>query len=170
MLLGSLFMVYFYCHRDQKDPEGRFPVVRLRFDPGLCIGCHLCELACSALKHGAFSPHRARMRIISEYDGKGGLKTEVEYCDNCQKCVEACPSEALHLQDGYLAIDSDLWTQCGLCVEECPRGVIKDLENYGIAICDMCFGDPQCAKWCPVGAIAYTQEDASWAEGGGRVG
>lgn len=149
--------------------KGVLPAVRLHFDPALCMGCHFCELACSAVKHGVFSPSRARISVTSEYRIDGNLETEARYCDGCHKCVDACPSEALHLEDGYLVVDKDLCTQCDICVEECPHGIIKDLGDYGIAVCDSCHGDPRCVKWCAVGALTYG-EKAVLEKGGSMVG
>jgi Fe-S-cluster-containing dehydrogenase component len=35
--------------------------VKLKFQPEKCIGCHLCELACSGYKEGVFNPALARL-------------------------------------------------------------------------------------------------------------
>lgn len=35
--------------------------MKLKFQPEKCIGCHLCELACSGYKEGVFNPALARL-------------------------------------------------------------------------------------------------------------
>lgn len=41
-------------------------------------------------------------------------------CTGCSACVDACPSEAIVMQDDKAAIDSDKCVDCGVCVGECP--------------------------------------------------
>jgi ferredoxin len=59
---------------------------------------------------------------------------DLEKCDGCGTCVEACPAEAIklaclvgaeHSPKEVALIDEDACTECGLCVEECPNGAIR---------------------------------------------
>ncbi|HHW43779.1 MAG TPA: 4Fe-4S dicluster domain-containing protein [Desulfotomaculum sp.] len=122
----------------------------LSFAPAKCIGCHLCELACSASKHGVFNPYRARLQISSFYRPTG-MVIEGRFCDYCLLCVESCPTGAISNGRGYLTVDESSCTGCGSCAEACPRQVIR--VNGVAEICDLCGGEPQCVIWCPHGAL-----------------
>jgi len=122
----------------------------LSFASEKCTGCHLCELACSAVKHGVFNPHRARLQISSLYRASG-LSIEGRYCDCCLRCVESCPAGAISSVRGYPVVDESSCTGCGSCAEACPRQVIR--VNVVAEICDLCGGEPQCVLWCPHGAL-----------------
>lgn len=43
-----------------------------------------------------------------------------ELCTGCGSCVEACPVEAIHLENDKAVIDEEACTECGACVAECP--------------------------------------------------
>jgi len=48
-----------------------------------------------------------------------------EECTGCGACVDACPVEAIKLDDGIAVVDEDTCTECGLCEDACPVGAIK---------------------------------------------
>lgn len=50
---------------------------------------------------------------------------DLERCDGCGLCVEACPNRVLLLDAGWpkLTVDSEC-VYCGLCEEACPTGAI----------------------------------------------
>lgn len=117
-----------------------------------CIGCRLCQLACSGEKEGVFNPALARLKITSIYT-KAGLEIKSALCTLCLTCVDVCPTGAITFQNGHLAFDQDQCSNCGLCVTECPEQVIREQEN-GVALCDLCQGSPTCVEWCPHGALS----------------
>ena len=41
-------------------------------------------------------------------------------CTGCGACVDACPSEAIEMQDGKAVVIADKCVDCGVCVDECP--------------------------------------------------
>ena len=45
-------------------------------------------------------------------------------CAACGECVEACPAEAIELDDHRLVFDYDACIRCYCCQEICPRGAI----------------------------------------------
>lgn len=49
---------------------------------------------------------------------------------SCRRCVEACPHDALLLDDGALGIDVDRCDGCGLCIPACPQAAIA-LPTFG---------------------------------------
>ena len=52
-------------------------------------------------------------------------KVNADTCTGCGACVDACPSEAIEMQDGKAVIDADKCVDCGVCVDECPVEAIS---------------------------------------------
>ncbi|RLF14866.1 MAG: 4Fe-4S ferredoxin [Thermoprotei archaeon] len=51
-----------------------------------------------------------------------GLKFNAELCNGCGKCVEACPFDALRLEDGRPMRDLAKCMHCNSCMFACPNG------------------------------------------------
>jgi NAD-dependent dihydropyrimidine dehydrogenase PreA subunit len=49
---------------------------------------------------------------------------DVEKCSACGECVEACPLDAVQIQDDHAAVDEDTCGDCGACVDVCPTEAI----------------------------------------------
>ena len=45
---------------------------------------------------------------------------DAETCTGCESCVDACPVEAISMQDDIAVVDADSCTDCESCVEVCP--------------------------------------------------
>jgi len=43
-----------------------------------------------------------------------------EECTGCESCVDACPLDAIEMQDDIAVVDPDTCEDCGDCVEACP--------------------------------------------------
>jgi ferredoxin len=52
-------------------------------------------------------------------------KIDMELCTGCGACVEACPVDAISVQDGKARIDADKCVRCGVCEGECPAEAIS---------------------------------------------
>jgi len=51
-------------------------------------------------------------------------KIDEEKCIACGLCVDACPADAISLEDDKAKIDIEKCTECGACVDECPNEAI----------------------------------------------
>ena len=51
-------------------------------------------------------------------------QVDTEKCTGCGLCVEACPVEAIKLDDDKAKVDEDLCVDCGTCVDECPNDAL----------------------------------------------
>ena len=52
-------------------------------------------------------------------------EVDKEKCTGCGLCVDACPLEAIKLEDDKANVDANLCTECGSCVDECPNDAIS---------------------------------------------
>jgi TPP-dependent indolepyruvate ferredoxin oxidoreductase alpha subunit len=51
-------------------------------------------------------------------------KVDIEKCNACQDCINACPSQSIVLENDKAKVDESLCTDCTLCVETCPSQAI----------------------------------------------
>jgi len=52
-------------------------------------------------------------------------KVDAEKCTGCESCIDACPSEAIKMEEGKAVVDADMCVDCGVCVDECPVEAIS---------------------------------------------
>ena len=71
----------------------------LIIDTDICTGCRICELACSMIKHGEFSPSKAYIRVMKNKDMDINIVALGTKCDFCGECVQCCPPQALTFVD-----------------------------------------------------------------------
>ena len=48
--------------------------------------------------------------------------TVVNDCQDCYKCVRACPMKAIEVRDGHARVTRESCVLCGRCVTVCPVG------------------------------------------------
>lgn len=46
-------------------------------------------------------------------------------CTGCGVCVEACPVNTIHMENGTAQINMENCIHCGICHEVCPLGVVR---------------------------------------------
>ena len=54
---------------------------------------------------------------------------DAETCTGCEACVDACPVEAISMQDDIAVVDADSCTDCESCVEVCDFDAITVEEG-----------------------------------------
>jgi Fe-S-cluster-containing hydrogenase component 2 len=52
-------------------------------------------------------------------------QVDSEKCTGCGLCVDACPVEAIALENDKAKVDADKCVDCGRCVEECSNEAIR---------------------------------------------
>ena len=142
-------------------PEG-VGYISPRWD--LCIGCGLCETACSMYHYGVINRELSRIRI---YRYLLPLPKSVQnVCAQCpekeRECQKACPTEAIHFDEKlkHMVVDEDSCSGCGECREACPADVPQFSPGYDFPmVCDLCEKDgkrqPQCVEICPSHCLEF---------------
>jgi anaerobic carbon-monoxide dehydrogenase iron sulfur subunit len=130
-------------------------------DPEKCIGCVVCEYACSMVNEKTFNPTKSRIRVMR----LGPLMNMAVTCRKCEDpvCVAACPKKALSQEDctGIIRVNEHACTGCGWCISACPFGAMNLHPDKKIAFtCNSCTdndykGEPQCVQWCPEEALHF---------------
>ena len=125
-------------------------------DVGICVGCRMCEVACSSHHFGAMSPRLARVRVAKLEE------VGIDLAIACVSCAEkpclVCPTGALSVGlQGVIVLDAGLCNSCETCVEACPIGAIGFFEGQPL-ICDLCDGNPACVTVCPSQALSFRDD------------
>lgn len=129
-------------------------------DPVKCMGCRICEYACSATKTGSFDPILSRIRVV-RIEPVTMTAISCRLCEDAP-CIIACPRDALSRSEknGTILVDEDKCDGCGWCVEACDFGVIiLNPATKNAEICDLCVDEedgPQCVKFCPKEALTLS--------------
>ena len=132
---------------------------RLTVVPERCSGCRLCEVACSILRFGVNNPKKSCLRVMIAYPHPV-IRMPI-ICHQCRepKCAENCPTDAIEVRDGIVAIDEEKCVSCNQCVISCPFGAVFTHQDVDIPFkCDLCGGDPECVKICPKRALLFVPE------------
>ncbi|MFX1390828.1 MAG: 4Fe-4S dicluster domain-containing protein [Promethearchaeota archaeon] len=117
-----------------------------------CVGCHLCELACSSSKEGQYIPSHSRIRVVSNELEGWSRPTVCLQCDD-PMCIKVCSVEAIYKTetpqgDPVVNVNKEKCIGCHQCVVACPFGAIEYLKDSMIFKCDLCGGSPHCVEFC----------------------
>lgn len=145
-------------------------------DPTKCVGCALCELACSAAKEKSYNTLYSRIHTVQLDTVEEPLLSISLACHHCNDpvCVKVCPRDVLSQDEetGVINVNTDFQhpnschVPCGWCMAACEFGaIILNPKLSMAAVCDLCPDDrvndePPCIKACPKDALSLaTIED-----------
>lgn len=131
-------------------------------NPALCVGCRLCEIACSTKKEGSISPAASRIRIYQFYPGPMDIPVLCHQCSD-YPCKAACPPKvaaiSIDAKTGAVLIDAAkcVGVKCSLCAKACRHksAITFSPQSKKALVCDLCQGAPQCVAVCPTQALSY---------------
>lgn len=134
-------------------------------DSTKCVGCGICQLACSKEKEKRFNILYSRIHSTRLHSIKETLSSMAIACLLCEDppCVKYCPRNALSPnENGTIRVDTIKCNGCGHCVAACEFGAISlDPEKNTAIVCDLCDGQPECVELCPKDALNFaTFEEA----------
>ena len=124
-------------------------------DNDKCVGCDICEYACSFEKEKVFNPLKSRIRTVRI----GQTFNTAVTCKTCinAPCIKACPEEAItqSKETGAIVLDEQKCKGCDWCIEACKYGAITlHPTSHKAIVCDTCGGDPKCIPLCPESALS----------------
>ena len=124
-------------------------------DNDKCVGCDICEYACSFEKEKVFNPLKSRIRSTRI----GQTFNTAVTCKACLNapCVIACPETAItqSKETGAIVVDEQKCKGCDWCIEACKYGAITlHPSRHKAIVCDTCGGAPKCIPACPEGALS----------------
>lgn len=125
-------------------------------DVKICVGCRMCEVACSSFHFGAVSPALSRIRVAKLEE------IGVDMAIACFSCEEKpcliCPPEALSVgENGEILLEIEQCTSCEICIDVCPVGAVGFFDDLPL-FCDLCDGATSCVIACPSGALSFREE------------
>ena len=99
---------------ETQTEEGATRITNVDVDERLCFYCKQCETACPFNLIKVERPFWGRVEI------------DIERCpDNCMACVDACPDDALRLDDGGRPeVNQEFCILCSVCEKVCPEDAI----------------------------------------------
>jgi len=126
-------------------------------DNSKCVGCDICEYACSYEKEKVFNPLKSRIRSVRIDQ----ISNTAVTCKGCIDfpCIVACPEKALVRlpETGAITVDNNRCNGCGWCIEACEYGAVTmHPDTHKVMICDTCNGDPKCIPMCPESALSLS--------------
>lgn len=125
----------------------------LAYDAQKCTGARECEVTCAHTWFKVQDVAKSSIRISVKDDGFAA-----QFCIQCGKCIEVCPTEALYYnKQGIVLLKKDLCVGCMSCVGFCPYGVMYFAPEEALAF--KCVACGQCVKACPHDALKIVELD-----------
>jgi len=121
-----------------------------------CVGCDICEYACSFEKEKIFNPLKSRIRSI-RINQTFNTAVTCKACLNAP-CINACPENAIsQTENGTIIIDEQKCKGCDWCIDACQYGALTlHPSSHKAIVCDLCGGEPKCIPACPESALSLT--------------
>jgi len=155
-------------HENYPYPKG---VAFIECDEMKCVGCGICQMACSMKHFGVINKELARIQVRKYLLPlpKAVQVTCVLCPDEERECEKACPLDppAVYydneLRHMVIAEERCLGEKCLRCLEACSAEAIRIYPSVSPTpfVCDLCDTenngnrDPQCVNVCPYGALYF---------------
>ncbi len=134
----------------------------------VCMGCKLCEVACS-VEHSdskdaihAYKYEEKKPQSRTRVEEVGGVSLSLN-CRHCEEpaCVSACISGAMTKgDDGIVLVNEEKCIGCWMCLMSCQYGMIeKNVNRKIVSKCDLCPDreTPACVSACPNRALVFEE-------------
>lgn len=147
-------------------------------DPKKCIGCRVCEVACTVAHTNKEVKTVGNMDFFMQprlYLVRTPEVTMPVQCRHCEDapCLKSCPVSMIKEENNKIVINEAGCIGCKSCMIACPFGAIElivsqqkhignepeSLEKGSEVVaskCDLCGGQsPACVEACPRNALQY---------------
>lgn len=149
-------------------------------DPGRCIGCKTCMVACLHAHDANGESVGPRLQLVTTLRVSAPVS-----CHHCldAPCVRSCPTGCLYADDARVGVREEKCIGCQNCVIACPFGAVSigskpKVELLGdipfgsgtkpvVIKCDLCVGrsgGPACVAACPTEGLHLADGDFVSAE------
>ena len=141
-----------------------------------CVGCGICQMACSMKHFGVINKDLARIQVRKySLPISKGIQVTCSQCqDEERECEKACPLNppAVYFDHKllHMVIDNDkcLGESCLKGQDACPARAIRNhpLLSPMPFVCDLCDKEnsgqrkPECVNVCPTGALYFKDFEA----------
>lgn len=104
-------------------PQCNYTAIHKRGVPCSTLVCPKCGII---LRKQTQSENRSTQQIATKENKISNFPTvNTELCIGCGACIDICPSEAIHLEDGKAKITTTNCKNCKVCVKACPVEAIS---------------------------------------------
>ncbi len=90
--------------------------------------CNCCPCCCWSL--GNYKRRRVPRDLLMACQFI--RRTDPDACDGCGLCEEACPIDAVAVEEGKAKIDQDWCIGCGVCASACPNDAISMVRRSDV--------------------------------------
>jgi Pyruvate/2-oxoacid:ferredoxin oxidoreductase delta subunit len=91
--------------------------------------CNCCPCCCWSL--GNYKRRRVPRDLLMACQFI--RETEMDNCVGCGQCADACPINAVRIEDGTPQVDLNWCIGCGVCSLSCPTGAITMVRREAVA-------------------------------------
>lgn len=138
--------------------------IDIHLDPGRCVCCYACVIACQDLHYDVDEEGPALRRAIRKETEAGEIRCTSIGCMHCADapCLAACPTGAIWRDEdtGLVQVDRSRCVGCRSCLRACPFQVPQFTAENKMVKCDGCLDRiragrlPACVQTCPSGALS----------------
>jgi electron transport protein HydN len=104
-------------------------------DPSKCIGCKICEVACSIMHSGVAMKTAGMMetpvtpKLFLVQTAEVTMPIQCRHCEDAP-CANVCPVAAITQENNVITVKEDQCIGCKTCLMACPFGAIDLVPRY----------------------------------------
>jgi Fe-S-cluster-containing hydrogenase component 2 len=115
----------------------------------LCTGCGICEMVCSLGHTGDVNPIRARLGVMeTEDEWRYPVICRHCKRPKCEEACPVPGAMRQDAKTGAVVLDVEKCDRCGACREACPFDAVFQGPDGEVLKCDLCGGEPSCVEYC----------------------
>jgi len=96
----------------------------------------MIKLIGNCMKRGAVTTKYPAMPEAAPSGFRGKPMIDAGKCDACSKCVQACPSSSIKVENKSIAVCIGSCLFCGACLDACPKGALAHSQAFEVSSMD----------------------------------